>query len=134
MDAVRFEISYLSPARKGLQRLTVRDHSRAAHTATRLVTDNRCWNVQVLRFDPDTGWDIVGWVKVYDRQRPGQAPTVVYQDGRTSPQRAADLALAERRIEAATDVVEPPRARSGMRMFGAAVTSRAHRARPAVSA
>lgn len=134
MDAVRYEITYMSPQQKGMQRLPVpknSDHSDAAQRAVRLATDGGAWNVIVGRFDPATGWDLVGFVRRFTSTLPG-SDAVIYHDARTGPQQWADAARYGARAgaraldEAATPPhtrteVEPPRGhRSGMRVWGAA--------------
>jgi hypothetical protein len=122
-DIIRYEINYLSPRQKGMQRLKAHDHSDAAHRAVQLATDG-CRDVIVRRFDPDTAWRVAGIVRVFDAGRPGQAPTVIYDDARGDQQRAEDVSQHETRTTA-RDHVDPPRApRSGMRMFGAAINVR----------
>jgi hypothetical protein len=122
MNGIRYQITHIAPGQKGMSRLPVHDHSDAAHRAVALATEGSR-DVLVMRFDPATGWDIVGMARTFASRLPGPA-TVIYQDARTGPQRDRDEASARTVCEAATpDDHAGPHARghrSGMRVFGVA--------------
>jgi hypothetical protein len=111
----RFEVQYLIPGRRGIARIRATDHPAAAKAAVD-VARGGCRDVVVMRFDPETGWSVAGYVHQFEGR--GVEPlTLIYQDGRTPRQRAADQAEAEARDEKSYRAPEPAGRRSGMRVF-----------------
>lgn len=86
----RYEIQHTSGT--GKMRVERRNHYTDAAKAAVQLARAGCTPVTVLRFDPATGWDIVGVVRVFvpaDRER---ERVILYDDLRTAGQRAADTA------------------------------------------
>lgn len=109
-----FEVQYIDPGRRGIQRTRVRDHATAAKVAVE-ASRAGCRDALVMRFQDDQGWKIVGAVHVYPQTRL-EGRLCVYQDARSDTDKATDEAEAERRAHPQPEAGQRGRL-SGLRVF-----------------
>jgi hypothetical protein len=108
-----FEVQFLAPGKKGMQRERTHDHINAAKIAVERARAGY-WNVVVMRFDQDAGWKLGGRVHQIAGDSKREGIVLIYEDRRTAREKAADTAAAE---QGTTD--EPRAKRSRMFVFAA---------------